>query len=80
MDRFWKWLFFIVWRKRSCKSASWCGARYTQGFEATFYEVTVIFRDTSMDNHYSREELVKMLDLIRKEEKFQNWKVPEMNQ
>ena len=77
MNRFWKWLFFIVCRKIDCSQRSWCSARYIQKFSSNHYEVTITFLDKSKENHYSREELVEIMNLVRTEEKYQNWKVPE---
>jgi hypothetical protein len=37
----------------------------------------MVCRDTSQPDGYSREELVKMLQIIREQEKIMGWKVPE---
>jgi hypothetical protein len=40
-------------------------------------EATLIFRDTRQPDDYSREELVAMLETVRRHEKLQGWRVPE---
>ena len=41
-------------------------------------EVTTTFRDTRKPDGYSREELVEMLQLIRRHEALQKWRAPEL--
>jgi hypothetical protein len=40
-------------------------------------EMSIVIRNTREPDGYSREELVAMLDLVRKYEKKQGWTVPE---
>ena len=40
-------------------------------------EIKIIIKDMSQEDRYTREELVRMLEIIRTEENIQNWKVPE---
>jgi len=39
--------------------------------------VTVTYRDTRQEDGYSREELLAMLETVRRHEALQGWKVPE---
>lgn len=40
-------------------------------------EATLTFRDTRQEDGYSREELVAMLETVRRHEALQGWHVPD---
>ena len=79
--RFWlRALDFVLYGLRlSTKSSSVaaCANRHTTTCRAGSVEVTVMVRDTSRPDGYSREELVEMLRLVREQELLQGWRVPE---
>lgn len=54
-----------------------CANRHMTVFMVGTSEVTVVVRDTTKPDGYSREELVTMLETIRREETIQQWTVPE---
>jgi len=54
-----------------------CGNKFEQNFTVGNIYVKVIRGHKDEDIIYSREELLEMLTIIRKEEKRQGWKVPE---
>jgi len=80
INKFYKWLFNFVLRKITGDTGYRCGNRYGKVFHYYNWEVTVIYRDTTKEDGYSREELYRMLKLIRKEEIRQQWKIPEPEQ
>lgn len=57
-------------------SGSCANRRYRQFMSGPF-EVTITYRDTREPDGYSREELLEMLETVRKHEASQGWKVPE---
>lgn len=51
--------------------------RFERQFKIRATEFTIIQRDTSAPDMYSREEVYGMLRTVRNEEKRMNWKCPE---
>lgn len=54
-----------------------CANRWTRKMMIGPIELTITHRDTRDPDGYSREELVVMLETIRKHEAIMGWKVPE---
>jgi hypothetical protein len=54
-----------------------CANRFEQTVTLKDREITLIVKDTTQPDGYGREELYEMLELIRKHERIQGWKVPE---
>ncbi|KKK79528.1 hypothetical protein LCGC14_2832570 [marine sediment metagenome] len=77
MQGFWKRLFYLTVNHIQWNEISTCSGRTTHKYDSTSFEITVIYRDKSESNLYSREELILMLKTIRENEAAQNWKVPE---
>jgi len=81
MQRFWIRLFLFAQKQIKWKETSFCGARSIFKGIFSHYQVDVIFWDMRLYNwrySYSKEELVEMFDVIRRCEKLQGWKVPEL--
>jgi hypothetical protein len=58
-------------------SAHFCANRRTWMYRTPVAELSLTIRQTTEEDGYSREELVRMLRLVREQEKSQGWKVPE---
>jgi hypothetical protein len=71
----WLWVIAKVWPRQTSVMA--CGNRTSMTTRLGSLEVTLLLRDTSRQDGYSREELVEMLETVRKHEALQGWKVPE---
>ena len=71
----WLWVIALVWPSRT--SAGVCGNRAWQTAMLGTLEVSLTLRETSVSDGYSREELLEMLQTVRRHEKIQGWKVPE---
>ena len=58
---------------------SWgiCGNRIWLRSPFGLLDVTLTIRDTTIPDAYSREELLEMVQTVRRHEKIQEWKVPE---
>jgi hypothetical protein len=78
MQRFWKWLFTLVVARIRWNHISVCSGRCTRIHQSERWDVLVQIKDKSQPDWYSREELVGMLDAVRREEKRTGWKVPEL--
>jgi len=73
----WFWLFRKSLRHLAYVQMGACANRYTKQFNVNNLEYTVVCRVTNEPDGYSREELYRMLQTIRKHEAIQKWKVPE---
>ena len=76
-SRFWFWVI-----RKCCLWAPWSqfsmvGNRLRRRGMFGWVEVTITNRDTTEPDSYSREELIRLLALIRTQEETQQWKVPE---
>lgn len=76
MNRLRLYLLDLLWGGKHASTGS-CANRKWQVRTFGPVEVTLTFRHTSMPDAYSREELLEMLDTVRKHEAIQGWKVPE---
>ena len=71
-------IFQLLWLKGDDHaSVGACANRRWRRFMAGPIEVTILYRDTRLDDGYSREELLEMLQTVRKHEARLGWKVPE---
>lgn len=81
VSRFWRKLFFwsLDHIDDPMTSQGCVGNRVWKRFHSINrkIEVTTVLRNLSIPDAFSQEELVAMYDLIRDQEKVQNWKVPE---
>jgi hypothetical protein len=77
-SRLWYSVFLIALRRLRRSSWGSCANRSTVVANVGNLEVTVVVRDTSRPDGYSREELVGMLRLLRRHERLQHWRVPEL--
>ncbi len=59
------------------KQIKTCSARREITLVHGKWEVKVIFRNLKMANHYAKEELIEMLSLVRQEEFYAGWRIPE---
>lgn len=70
-------LLFRLFRRYCNVESGTCANRWWATSVADDLQYTMVCRDTSQPDGYSREELVKMLQIIREQEKIMGWKVPE---
>lgn len=74
-------IFVVGWLfpTRRCASRLWCAGRYTRVYRTLngHHEVTLTFRDLSHPDVYSREEVYRLLALVRREEQRMDWTCPE---
>ena len=76
----WRWLWYrlFVFALRRLKSGyHLCANRNEQGFVIRQLDVTVIFRDTTKPDAYSREECIEMLTKVRIQELASGWTCPD---
>ena len=80
MQKFWQFMFVHSLRKICerkggglCSNRSW----FTLPTHRRNVEITVIFRDTSKEDTYSREEVYRMLKAVREEEIRTGWICPD---
>ena len=78
MQRSWQWLFALAIARIRWNRMSVCSGRCTRIHQSERWGALVQIKDKREPNWYSREELVKTLDTIRREEKRTGWKVPEL--
>lgn len=73
------WVVSRLFPTRRCVSRFFCAGRSTGVYRTLngHHEVTLTFRDLSYPDIYSREEVVRMLKLVRSEERRMNWTCPE---
>jgi len=64
----------IKWTNQKIQKGKRENSIYFSGFLCT-----VKFKQTNIPETYTREELIEMLYIIRKQEKIMNWKVPEIS-
>ena len=76
IDRLRLWLVFAFWPWRRC-GAHFCANRKRWTYRTPNLEISLNVRALKEPDGWSREELLEMLRLIRREEKKQDWKVPE---
>jgi hypothetical protein len=69
----------LFWPSTAMRETGACANRKWYRGMAGPIEVTVTYRDTRQPNGYSREELLGMLENVRRHEAIQGWKVPEPN-
>lgn len=73
----WWRLRLILWLWPSRTSTAACANRRSRRTTCGPYEIELNVRDTSQPDGYSREELLTMLQEVRKHEAIQGWRVPE---
>jgi hypothetical protein len=66
-----------LWPNRPLSSSGSCANRRWWKTMSGPIEITLTYRDTRQEDGYSREELLQMLNEVRKHEAKQGWKVPE---
>lgn len=71
------WIFAQCANRLAPRSTSLCANRSTFTYRHDRQEMTLILRDMTKPDGYSREELVGMLATIRSEEARTGWTVPE---
>ena len=76
------WLWRVLWalhrvRLEDGESSLVCANRNRRTFRVWNYEVALVFRNTDRPDGYSREELVGMLEEVRRHERRQGWRVSE---
>ena len=76
------WLRAFIWLVRHApppirRSVAFVGNRTTWTLTTGVQEWTTCSRRTNQPDAYTREELVEMLETIRKHEAVQGWRVPE---
>ena len=76
MNRIRWWAIGVLWPGRYAARGT-CANRVWHVVRRGPIEATLTFRDTRRDDGYSREELVSMLNTIRKQERIMGWRVPE---
>lgn len=71
----WK-LMALLWPGRQA-SVGRCANRVWHVVRRGPIEAKLTFRDTRLADGYSREELLEMLETVRKHETLQGWRCPE---
>lgn len=77
MKNFWIWMFRFALRR--IKPQGWCasGNRRINSFDWYIYGCDVRWTDLTQNTNYSREDLYRMLVIIRRAERREGWKCPE---
>jgi len=79
----WKLFFFSLNKLKTInctciyRSIGYTCNRHTTKFHFINSDLEIIYTDLTKKSNHTREELVEMLETVRREEKEMNWKVPE---